>query len=70
MAARYVFECPYYIRYRSDRNEMHCEGGIVLFQSRNHRHQYLSAHCCCHPGWKDCSIAKHLAEHYEEVVNE
>lgn len=70
MSARYVYECPYYIRYRSDKNEMHCEGSILYFKSADDRARWLSRYCCNHPGWMACSNAKRMTEFYEEDTHD
>ncbi len=64
---QYAYTCPYYTS--DDRLSVICEHQCaVRFYSMDEAKRYLRRFCACKDmGWKDCTIAQMLNQHYEEV---
>lgn len=56
------FQCPFF-RW-DERKKVHCEGGVVCLPVPE-LHRYMDRHCSSGEGWKDCPIARALAEYNE-----
>lgn len=66
---RYIFECPYHVRYRSDLQEQHCEAANICFRSARQRREWMKTYCCNHcGGWNNCCLKKSMDKFYDEVI--
>ena len=58
------FQCPFFTW--DEKGKIHCEGGMVKLPMPE-LSQYVDQYCACHPGWKDCPIARELWGYYERT---
>lgn len=58
--------CPFY-RY-DERQCVHCERGSKLkFPDMTAEIAYVDRHCASVTGWRDCTLAQCLTNHYERM---
>lgn len=58
------WECPFF--QRDDRGRIKCEIGDLHFHDQKDASKFAAKHCASCAGWKDCSLARHLEDWWEE----
>ena len=68
MYSKRLWACPFF-RW-DEREQIHCEGGVVSFPDRESCAGYAGKYCGSVQGWKDCTIAKSMADYYERTESD
>ena len=60
-----TWTCPFYKK--DEKKALSCEAGKLTFPDRKTANKYMNRYCAGGNGWKQCSFAAALIEHYDEV---
>ncbi len=58
-----VMQCPFFKK--SDKLNLHCEGGVLKFPDGKARTEYVVNYCANSIHWSKCSICHNLENYYD-----
>ena len=65
------WHCPFLLAGSSERKVIRCEGGELRLPDQKAWKDYADAYCSNSAnGWKRCSLARAMLEHYEKEEND